>query len=72
MLVGLARNHPFLRGNKRTGPPLAAADYFLFLSGYELAIEDGIALADLIIHVVEHRASGQDLVDLLGDHLTHG
>lgn len=37
-LFGIAKNHPFVDGNKRTA--LAAADTFLFFNGLELEAED--------------------------------
>ena len=43
LFVGLAKNHPFLDGNKRTA--LLATRAFLFLNGYALepAEEDEVA-----------------------------
>ena len=37
-LFGVAKNHPFVDGNKRT--TLAAADLFLYFNGLELLAED--------------------------------
>jgi death on curing protein len=37
-LFGIAKNHPFVDGNKRTA--LAAADTFLYFNGLELQAED--------------------------------
>ncbi|MCO5063158.1 MAG: type II toxin-antitoxin system death-on-curing family toxin [Rhizobiaceae bacterium] len=37
-LFGIAKNHPFVDGNKRTA--LAAADTFLYFNGLELEAED--------------------------------
>jgi death-on-curing protein len=37
-LFGIAKNHPFVDGNKRTA--LAAADIFLYLNGFELQAGD--------------------------------
>jgi death-on-curing protein len=37
-LFGIAKNHPFVDGNKRTA--LAAADLFLYFNGLELQAED--------------------------------
>ncbi len=45
-LFGIARNHPFVDGNKRTA--LAAADLFLFFNGWSLEADD----ADLIQFVL--------------------
>lgn len=50
LLVGIGQNHPFEQGNKRTA--FAAADYFLYLNGYELTVPDGIDLADLIVDLI--------------------
>lgn len=51
LMFGIARNHPFLDGNKRTA--FAAADMFLQANGYELpAILDSVALADLFVSVI--------------------
>ncbi|PYE85305.1 type II toxin-antitoxin system death-on-curing family toxin [Phyllobacterium leguminum] len=36
-LFGIAKNHPFVDGNKRTG--FAAADLFLYFNGYSLEAE---------------------------------
>ena len=36
---GIARNHPFLDGNKRTA--LVVSELFLALNGHELSAEDG-------------------------------
>lgn len=45
-LFGIAKNHPFVDGNKRTA--LAAADTFLYFNGLELVAED----EDLILFVL--------------------
>ena len=42
----LARNHPFIDGNKRAG--FAAADMFLLKNGYDLRPSDGDEHADMI------------------------
>lgn len=38
-LFGIARNHPFVDGNKRTA--IVAAGTFLAVNGYELTADDG-------------------------------
>ena len=43
---GIARNHPFIDGNKRTA--FVAAELFLALNGYRLAAED----ADCVTHML--------------------
>jgi death-on-curing protein len=67
LLVGLARNHPFLQGNKRTA--FEAADYFLHLNGYDLTIEDSTELADFIIDVINGDVSEQRLVETLWEYV---
>ena len=54
LLMGLARNHPFAQGNKRTA--LKAADAFLMANGYRIdPAFDGVRLADEIVAIIEHR-----------------
>lgn len=50
LLLGIARDHPFEQGNKRTS--FAAADAFMFLNGYQLNTPDVDELADLIIQAI--------------------
>ena len=68
VLLGIARNHPFLQGNKRTA--FAAADYFLFLNGYELTVQDGPDLADLIVDAINGDVSEHSLIGVLSDYVT--
>jgi death-on-curing protein len=63
LLLGVARNHPFGQGNKRTA--YEAADAFLYLNGYELELVDGPAAADLIVDVITGAAGEEKLVELL-------
>lgn len=44
---GIARNHPFVDGNKRTA--LVAAELFLVLNGYELQADD----ADCVVTMLQ-------------------
>lgn len=53
-LFGIAKNRPFVDGNKRTA--LAAADTFLYFNGLELQAED----EDLIQFVLMVAAGGID------------
>lgn len=55
LLFGLARNHPFEQGNKRTA--FEAALIFLELNGYGFEAPDTPALAALIIRVITHELS---------------
>ena len=67
LLLAIARNHPFLQGNKRTA--FAAADYFLHLNGYELTVDDGADLADLIVSAIEGDVSENSLIHVLSDYI---
>jgi death-on-curing protein len=61
LLFGIAGNHPFLQGNKRTG--FEAALIFLLHNGYALdASLDGASLAGLITDVIAHTMSERDFV----------
>ena len=51
LLVGLARNHPFVDGNKRTA--LGATDYFLGLNGYFLNFSTDEELAAFVVEVAQ-------------------
>jgi death-on-curing protein len=67
LLLGIARNHPFAQGNKRTA--FEAADAFLFLNGYDLEVADGSDFADLIVEVITGAAPERELVELFQRHL---
>ena len=45
-LLGIARNHPFEQGNKRTG--FLAATTFLKANGYQLAVGDSEFIGEAI------------------------
>jgi death-on-curing protein len=52
LLFAVARNHPFLQGNKRTG--FAAAINFLTLNGWQVSNSfDAVHFAELIVEVLE-------------------
>jgi death on curing protein len=58
LLLGIALNHPFEQGNKRTA--FVAATEFLELNGYQLVPEaNRRAFADLIVGAIEKRI-GED------------
>jgi death on curing protein len=64
LLFGVARNHPFEQGNKRTGF-LATVD-FLEINGYAIAPDASRALAVSIIHVLEGRLTEEQFAYILG------
>lgn len=63
LLMGIARNHAFGQGNKRAA--FAAADAFLYLNGYDLALPDTVAAAELITRVIASELPEHDLETLL-------
>jgi death-on-curing protein len=67
LLLGIARNHPFAQGNKRTA--FEASDAFLYLNGYELDLPDGAAAADLIVDVMTGTDGEDALIALFGEGL---
>lgn len=58
---GIARNHPFLDGNKRTA--FAAAGMFLQVNGYELQVEKGNEQETVFLEVAEGKISRSELAD---------
>jgi death on curing protein len=60
LLAGLAMAHAFEQGNKRTS--FVAMTEFLIINGYDLAIEDSLPWADVVVGLVEHRTSEEDFV----------
>ena len=63
LLFGIARNHPFQQGNKRTG--FVAALMFLNFNDLDLAIPDSDSLADAVSSVIERRTTEKEFADLL-------
>ena len=66
LLAGIAQNHPFAQGNKRTA--LIAARNFLQSNGYDLGIEDQV-LGPAILDFVSGHIDENDLADILDAHL---
>jgi death-on-curing protein len=65
-LLGIARNHPFGQGNKRAA--FAAAQYFLFLNGWEFTHPDRTALADRVVDLITGELDEDEFVDLIRGH----
>jgi death-on-curing protein len=65
-LYHLAKNHPFLDGNKRTA--FGAMEAFLRLNGYNLNFSDEQAY-QIVLQVAEGEISKEDLAQLLEQHL---
>jgi death on curing protein len=62
LLYGLARNHPFVDGNKRTA--WAATSTFYQINGYFLHVEDG-AVVGLVVDVAEGQVDVQNIATVL-------
>ena len=58
LLVGIARNHAFLQGNKRTA--FIAAEMLLQINGYTLAIRDEPILGDALDRMIQGIISEED------------
>jgi death-on-curing protein len=63
LLFGLARNHPFEQGNKRTG--FLAAVVFLETNGYAIEPDASLALASSIIYVLEGGVTEEQFAAML-------
>lgn len=50
LMLGIARNHPFIQGNKRTG--FDAARMFLRLNGYRLTVGDTDDFGAILVQVI--------------------
>lgn len=63
---GIARNHPFLDGNKRTA--FVTVELFLILNGFELRADDNACL-DVFLSLADGSLSENDLVEWLNAHI---
>jgi death-on-curing protein len=61
LLLGIARNHPFLQGNKRTA--FEAFIGFLVVNGYRFEILDAEHNADLIVAAIEGAVTEAQFVE---------
>lgn len=62
MLHSLARNHPFIDGNKRTA--WAATEVFYMMNGFDILVGDGQVIA-LVVDVAEGLMGVQDIAQTL-------
>ena len=67
LMFGLAKNHPFLQGNKRTG--FTAMIGFLGANGFRLVMADQAEAADFIREVIEGKATEEAFIDALRPHV---
>jgi death-on-curing protein len=63
LLFGIARNHPFEQGNKRTG--FLSAIVFLETNGYAIDLEDTDFPGRLVVAALEDRMSEDDFADIV-------
>lgn len=63
LLFGIARNHAFQQGNKRTG--FTAAVMFLNINGLDLVAPDSEDLAELVLSVVTGQRSEIQFVEII-------
>jgi death on curing protein len=68
LLFGVATNHAFEQGNKRTG--LTSAIMFMELNGYVWTMEDDEEAAYWVLRLIDHRLSLPDLAELLRPHFS--
>jgi death on curing protein len=66
LLAGVAQNHPFTQGNKRTA--LIGARNFLQSNGYDLDIKDEV-LGPAVLDLVAGHIDEDDLAEILEGHL---
>lgn len=66
LVYGIARNHPFLDGNKRTAA--VACETFVLLNGVDLVADD-VALYSIYIGLAEGSLSESELAAWLRQHL---
>ncbi len=60
---GIARNHPFVDGNKRTA--LAAADVFLQLNGHEIVVDE-VEAVTVILDLAAGEIGEEELAAWIG------
>lgn len=65
-LYHLAKNHPFLDGNKRTA--FATTIAFLRINGYELSMSEEAAY-NMVMQVAQGEISKEELAQILEQHL---
>ena len=58
LLVGIARNHAFLQGNKRTA--FISAETFLNINGYTLKITNSPILGETLERMIEGKIPEED------------
>ena len=66
LCLGIARNHPFLQGNKRTA--FAAMDQFLYQNGWDLTLPDEIAVAEALVDVLVDNMSEHRFMAIVQQH----
>ena len=65
--LSIARNHPFILGNKRTA--FAAMDNTLRLNGFRLDMPDLVERADLLVAAVVHDIDDEAFIAAIDQHV---
>jgi death-on-curing protein len=63
LISGLAQNHPFEQGNKRTA--LTAGMWFLAINGFTWTGDTGQEVAQVVLDHIEHKIDESELADYL-------
>lgn len=63
LIFGIARNHPFEQGNKRTA--LGAGYLFLRINGYRLILPDTERLGEILVQVITGEASEPEFIEVV-------
>ena len=63
LMFGIARNHPFEQGNKRTG--FLSAVFFLERNGYTFAFSDSELMRKAIVFVLEGQMTEGEFIELI-------
>ncbi len=67
LMLGVARNHPFEQGNKRTA--FLAGDAFIAINGYELMLPDDDSVADAFVDAITGAMSETAFTDLIREYV---
>lgn len=65
LLLGIAQNHPFEQGNKRTA--FVAASMFLEMNGYFFDLPDSRVLGDILIELIAGQIDQNEVVAAVQD-----
>lgn len=70
LLFGVARNHPFIQGNKRAA--FAAAVIFVEANGARFEVPDTSEFADALVAVIDGEMAEEEFIAIFRQHLVAG